>query len=155
MASKKANILRSGWPQGGGAATSALTVSKCEKFDPFFFSNGIWLYDTQNASHLIVRDLKNAFLVPLTPLLYRYLTVLWQSSRGSKEELDILVVGWKWLSGVKSISEHIESWSEIKKNTPKKFSQKTDREVGVNAYGQPKISVFLTPSLKRYSEAKQ
>ena len=58
-------------------------------------------------------------------------------------------------SGVKSLSEHIESLSKIKKNTPKKFSQKTDREVGVNAYGQPKISVFLTPSLKRYSEAKQ
>ena len=36
-------------------------------------------------------------LMPLAPLLYRYLTVLWQSSSGSKEELGIFVVGWKWL----------------------------------------------------------
>ena len=38
--------------------------------------------------YLIVRG-----LMPLTPLLYRYLTVLSQSIGGSKEELDILVVG--------------------------------------------------------------
>ena len=66
------------------------------KFWPIFF-NGIWLYDTQNTFYLIVRGLKNAFLMPLTPLLYRYLTVLWQSSSGSREELGILVVRWKWL----------------------------------------------------------
>ena len=42
---------------------------------PIFF-NGIWLYGTQNTFYLIVRGLKNAFLMPLTPLLYRYLTVL-------------------------------------------------------------------------------
>ena len=62
---------------GGGSAPSALTVSKCENFDPFFF-NGIRLYDTQYTFYLIVRGLTNAFLVPLTPLLYRYLTVLWE-----------------------------------------------------------------------------
>ena len=33
------------------------------------------LYDTQNTFHLIVKGLKNAFLMSLTPLLYRYLTV--------------------------------------------------------------------------------
>ena len=54
-------------------------------------------HDTQNTSYLIVRGLKSALLMPLTPLLYRYLTVLWQRSSGSKEELGILLVGWKWL----------------------------------------------------------
>ena len=63
------------------------------KFRPILL-NGIWLYDTQNTFYLIVRGLKNAFLVPLTPLLYRYLTVLWQSSSCSKEKLGILLVGW-------------------------------------------------------------
>ena len=38
--------------EGGGAATLALTVSKCENF---FF---------QNKLYLIVRGLKNAFLMP-------------------------------------------------------------------------------------------
>ena len=33
-------------------------------------------YDTQDTFYLIVRGLKKAFLMPLTPLLYRYLTVL-------------------------------------------------------------------------------
>ena len=61
------------------------------------FFNEIWLYNTQNTFYLIVGGLKNAFLMPLTPLLYHYLTVLWQSSSSSKEELGILVVGWKWL----------------------------------------------------------
>ena len=42
--------------------------------------------------YLIVSGLKNAFQMLLTPLLYRYLTVLWQSSSGSKKELGILVV---------------------------------------------------------------
>jgi len=35
-----------------------------------------------------VRGLKNAFLMPLMPLLYAYLR-----SSGSKEELGILVIG--------------------------------------------------------------
>ena len=35
--------------------------------------NGIRLYDTQNTFYLIVRGLKNAFLMPLMPLLYCYL----------------------------------------------------------------------------------
>ena len=48
-------------------------------------------------THFIVVGLKNEFLMPLTFLLYRYLTILWQSSSGSKEELGTLVVGWKWL----------------------------------------------------------
>ena len=65
---------------------------KMWKIWPIFF-NGIWLYDTQNTYHLIVRGLKNAFLMPLSPLLYCYLTLLWQSSSGSKEELGILLVG--------------------------------------------------------------
>ena len=49
---------------------------------------------TQNTFYLIVSGLTNAFLMPLTPLLYRYLTVLWQSSSCSKEKLGILLVGW-------------------------------------------------------------
>ena len=65
------------------------------RFWPIFFY-GIWLYDTQHIlSHC--EGSQNAFLMPLTPLLYHYLTVLWQSSSSSKEELGILVVGWKWL----------------------------------------------------------
>ena len=82
--------------RGGGASQFSPDRKQMWKFWPIFF-NGIWLYDTQNTFYLIVRGLKNAFLMPLTPLLYRYLTVLWQSSSGSKEELGILVVGWKWL----------------------------------------------------------
>ena len=31
--------------------------------------NGIWLYDTPNTFYLIVRGLKNKFLMSLTPLL--------------------------------------------------------------------------------------
>ena len=42
--------------EGGGAATLALTVSKCENFDPFF---------VQNTLYLIVRGLKNAFVMSL------------------------------------------------------------------------------------------
>ena len=57
----------------------------------------ILLYDTQNTFYLIVRGLTNAFLMPLRPLIHCYLTVLWQSSSGSEEELGILGVGWKWL----------------------------------------------------------
>ena len=77
--------------RGGRSATLALTVSKCENFDPFFSME----YDSmvlKTHFYHIVRGLKNAFLMPLTPLLYRYLTVLWQSSSGSKKELGILVV---------------------------------------------------------------
>ena len=40
-----------------------------------------------------VKGLKNAFSMPLMPLLYRYLAVLQQSSSGSKEQLRIIVVG--------------------------------------------------------------
>ena len=101
-------------------------------------------------------SLKIKILLPADLTLRRFCcTVLWQSSSSSKKELGILVVGWKWLFWCKIHfrTHRIIIWDQ--KNTPKKFSQKTDREVGVNAYGQPKISVFLTPSLKRYSEAKQ
>ena len=54
----------------GGSAPSALAVSKCE----------IWFFDTQNTFRIIVRGLKNAFIMSLTPLLYRYQIILWQSS---------------------------------------------------------------------------
>ena len=65
---------------GGGSATSALTVSKCENFDPFFplkfdslilktyikqmwkfwpiFFIEIWFFDTQNTFYLIGKCLK-------------------------------------------------------------------------------------------------
>ena len=66
------------------------------KFWSFFFIEIRFCY-TQNTFYLIVMGLKNAYLMPLTPLLYRYLTILWQSSSISKKELGILVVGWKWL----------------------------------------------------------
>ena len=49
---------------GWGSALAAMTVRKCENFDPFFFI-GIWLYDTQNTFDLIVRGLINALLTPL------------------------------------------------------------------------------------------
>ena len=66
----------------------------------------ILLYDTQNTFYLIVRGLTNAFLKPLTPLLYRYMTVLWQSSSSSKEELGILVVGcWRRVSFETEVSQ--------------------------------------------------
>ena len=42
---------------------------------------------------IIVKGLKNAFSMPLMPLLYHYLTVLQQSSSGSKEQLRIIVIG--------------------------------------------------------------
>ena len=62
-------------------------------------------------------------------------------------------------SGVKSISEHIESYSKIK-NTPKKFHKKLTVRGGrgVNAYGQPdrKISAFFftTPITFPYYKGK-
>ena len=80
--------------RGGGVCPSALTVSKCENFDPILLIE-IWVFDTQNTFYLIVRGLK--MHLPLTPLLYRYLIVLWQSCSGGKEKWGILVVGWKWL----------------------------------------------------------
>ena len=46
----------------GGSAPSALTVSKCENFYPFFIE--IWFFDTQNTCYLIVMGLKNAFFMP-------------------------------------------------------------------------------------------
>ena len=54
--------------------------------------------------------------MPLTPLLYRYLTILWQSSSGSKEELGIFAIRWKWLFWCKirfrrhKIQIHINRW---------------------------------------------
>ena len=78
---------------------------------------------TSAEAPFIVRGLKNAFLMPLTPLLYRYLTVLWQSSSGSKEELGILVVGWKWLFWCKIHfrTHRIIIWD--KKHTKKNFTK--------------------------------
>ena len=55
---KEVDILRG----GEGSATSALTVRKCENFDPF--SIEIWFCDTQNTFYLIVKGLKNAFFMP-------------------------------------------------------------------------------------------
>ena len=48
-------------------------------------------FDTQNTFFLIVRGLKNASLMPFTPLLYHYLTVCDRAA--AEEELGILVVG--------------------------------------------------------------
>ena len=48
--------------------------------------------------HLIVRGLKNVFFMAVTPPLYHYPTILWQSSSNSKKELGILEVGWKGLN---------------------------------------------------------
>ena len=44
------------------------------------FSIEIWLFDTQNTFYLIVRGLNNEFFMSLTLLLYRFQTILWQSS---------------------------------------------------------------------------
>ena len=52
-------------------APSALTVGKCENFDPF----SALKFDTQGTFYLIVRGLKNAFFMSLTPMLYRYSTI--------------------------------------------------------------------------------
>ena len=53
------------------------------KYCPIF-SIEIWFFDTQNTFYLIVRGLKNAFFMPfmllLYRLVYRYPTILWQSS---------------------------------------------------------------------------
>ena len=48
--SKKMNILRSGWPSGGGIVGP--DCKQMWKFWPIFL-NGIWLYDTQNTFYLI------------------------------------------------------------------------------------------------------
>ena len=76
---KKTDILPSDLLKGGESAPSALTVRKCENFDTFF-SIEIWFFHIQNTFYLIVRDLKNVFLMPFTPLLYSYPTILWQSN---------------------------------------------------------------------------
>ena len=57
---------------------SALTINKSEILT--HFSTEIWFFDTQNTFHHFVRGLKNAFFMSLTPLLYRYQIILWQSS---------------------------------------------------------------------------
>ena len=44
------------------------------------FSIEFRFLDTHNTFYLIVKGLKNAFFMPLTPPLYRYSTILWQSS---------------------------------------------------------------------------
>ena len=61
---------------GGGAANLAMTVSKYGNFIFFFLVE----CNTQNTVYLVVKNLKNALLIPFTPLLYCYPTVLWQSS---------------------------------------------------------------------------
>ena len=58
----------------GWSATSALTVSKCENFDPFFSMEYDSMTLNTHLSHC--RGLKNAFLMLLRSLLYRYLTIL-------------------------------------------------------------------------------
>ena len=77
-------------------------------FDPFL--NCLVLGYSKH-TYLIVRGLKNAFIMSFTPLLYRYPTILWQSREQQQvetEEMRILVVGWKFLfSCVKSVPEHI------------------------------------------------
>ena len=79
-------------------------------FDPFL--NCLVLGYSKH-TYLIVRGLKNAFIMSFTPLLYRYPTILWQSreqQQVEKEEMRILVVGWKFLfSCVKSVPERIKS----------------------------------------------
>ena len=55
----------------------------------------IWFFDTQNSFQLNMKGVKNEFFMPLTPLLCHNLTILWQSSRDSKEESGILVLGRK------------------------------------------------------------
>ena len=51
-----------------------------------------WFFDTQNTFHLILKRLKNAFFISFTPLIFCYLTSLWQCS-STKKELGILVQG--------------------------------------------------------------
>ena len=46
---------------------SALTLSKCENFDPFFHLI-ILFFDTQKTFYLIVKGVKNAFLMPFLRL---------------------------------------------------------------------------------------
>ena len=63
----------------------------CQNFDPFYSME----YDSMILkTHFI--SLWGVSKKPFTPLLYRYLTVLWQSSSGSEEELGTLVVGLFW-----------------------------------------------------------
>ena len=70
------------FPWGGRSAPSALTVSKCENFDPSFSLK----FDSQNTFYLILRGLVNAFFMSLTPLLYRYMTFFDRGAASSKEE---------------------------------------------------------------------
>ena len=68
----------SGGFSGWTSASSAVTINKCGILT--HFSTEIWFFDTQNTFHLFVRGLKNAYFMSLITLLYRYLTILWQSS---------------------------------------------------------------------------
>ena len=67
--------------KGGGGGVSPLGPDrkKMWKFWLIFFIE-IWFFDTQKTFFLIVRGLENAFFMSLTPLLYCYPTILWQSS---------------------------------------------------------------------------
>ena len=65
----------------------------CQNFDPFYSME----YDSMILKTHFISLWGVSKMHFLTPLLYRYLIVLGQGSSGSKEELGILVVGWKWL----------------------------------------------------------
>ena len=128
---KKTDMLRYHRKGGWESAASALTVSKCKNFDPFFQWNMTLWYSEHILSHCkgSQKCIFNAFNAPL----YRYPTVLWQSSSGSKEEVGILVVGWKWLFCSK-IHFRIQNYnisSLVQKYTKKRNHKKlTVREGG-------------------------
>ena len=77
-------------------------------FWPIFF-NGIWLYGTQNTFHLIIGGLKNTFLMHLTPLLGAIWPFCDRAAAAVRRSWEFLQLNENDFSGVKSISEHIES----------------------------------------------
>ena len=67
--------------------------------------------NTQNTVYLVVKNLKNALLIPFTPLLYCYPTVLWQSSSISNvsKSWEFLQLDFTPEKLFSSISEYIKS----------------------------------------------
>ena len=69
------HLLREGVKKPGHS-TFRPTVREGGDFDPFFQWNVTLCYSKHILYNLIKRGLQNAFLMHLTPLLYRYLTDL-------------------------------------------------------------------------------
>ena len=91
----------------GGVSPLGPYRNQIWKFWPIF-SIEIWFFDTQNTFYLIVKGLKNAFLYPFRLHYTAIRPYFDRAAASSKEEMEIRVVGWRWLfSCIKSVSEHM------------------------------------------------